>query len=35
MKMMTILNIRYKNEDHLKHFVKMRTIRNKHYENDD
>jgi len=34
--MRTILNIRYgKNEDHFKHYVKMRIIRNKHYENED
>jgi len=24
-----------KNKDHLKHSLKMRTIRNKHYENED
>jgi len=23
-----------KNDDHFKYFVKMRTIRNKHYENE-
>jgi len=33
-KMMTILTFG-RNEDHLKHSVKMRTIRNKYYENGD
>jgi len=31
----TKLNTNYENENHFKHLIKMRTIRNKHYENED
>jgi len=31
----TKLNMNCENEDHFKHLVKIRTICNKHYENED